>query len=461
LRLARRAASGAIAVVRDSSGASSVARGLIIRIAALGINFATGVLVARSLGPSGRGEQAALALWPTFLAVLATMGIPTALTYHARRKPRAAGHLFASSVVAMVVLGLAAAGMGALLMPSLMHGFSKTAVRQAQWLMLFAPASLVAYVIRAYLEARGKFTHSTLSLAYPSVLTLVALAALRLINYLTPLSAALSYMVPLGLQSLYFALILWNHQTVRLGGLVADVRRLIPYGLRCYGSDVVNALAGQMDLAVIVAFLSPAQLGLYTVALSLSRLLNVAHASLVTVLFSRASGLEREAAIDLVARGARLVTIASIAAGIVLVVFARVAVPFVYGRGFTATVMLLPPLTAEAIVGGLCWVLFQGFLATNKPAIVTGINVAWVSAAIALLFVLVPRMNVAGAAYALLIASGVKLVSVFVAYSVALSRSTLSLFDMSGDLAYVRSRIGSVRVDRAAIRRDRAVGQRS
>jgi len=57
LRLARRAASGAIAVVRDSSGASSVARGLIIRIAAQGINFATGVLVARSLGPSGFGRR--------------------------------------------------------------------------------------------------------------------------------------------------------------------------------------------------------------------------------------------------------------------------------------------------------------------------------------------------------------------------------------------------------------------
>src|SRR5690606_10276626 len=43
--------------------------------------FLTGPLVARMLGVEGRGHLAALVLWPTTIATIATWGVPTALTY--------------------------------------------------------------------------------------------------------------------------------------------------------------------------------------------------------------------------------------------------------------------------------------------------------------------------------------------------------------------------------------------
>lgn len=43
----------------------------------LGLQAATGVLTARALGPAGRGELAAMILWPLFVASVTTLGVPT------------------------------------------------------------------------------------------------------------------------------------------------------------------------------------------------------------------------------------------------------------------------------------------------------------------------------------------------------------------------------------------------
>jgi len=43
-----------------------------------------------------------------------------------------------------------------------------------------------------------------------------------------------------------------------------DVAILLTYGLRSYGADLINALSGQIDVAIIVAFLNPVALD-YTV----------------------------------------------------------------------------------------------------------------------------------------------------------------------------------------------------
>lgn len=54
----------------------------------LGLNVLTGIIIARFLGPEGRGEQAAMIMWPRFLAYSLTLGIPAALVYYMKKKMR-------------------------------------------------------------------------------------------------------------------------------------------------------------------------------------------------------------------------------------------------------------------------------------------------------------------------------------------------------------------------------------
>ena len=41
----------------------------------LAVNVLTGILLARTLGPGGRGELAALLLWPSMLVLVGSLGV--------------------------------------------------------------------------------------------------------------------------------------------------------------------------------------------------------------------------------------------------------------------------------------------------------------------------------------------------------------------------------------------------
>jgi O-antigen/teichoic acid export membrane protein len=408
----------------------------------LGLNFGTGIVVARSLGPFGRGELAALGLWPTLLAALSTLGIPTALAYHSRRQPEHRRENFAVALVMMLAMGGCAAAAGTLILPFLLRGYDREIVRAAQMFMAFAPSILLGHVVSAHLEAIGDFRRSILAQLNPTIVTLLVLIALRVSGHLSPISASLSYAVPAALQTLLLAIRLWPRDLRAIPPITQRARPLLAYGLRSYGTDIIGTFASQLDLAVIVMFLSASELGLYSIALSLSRLLNIVQASLVSVLFPRASSLEPEESVALIGRAARVSTVISVVLGAGFLLTAPIVLPRLYGSQFGAAVALLPLLSAEAIIGGIGGVLKQSFLASGRPFVVTLIEAGSIISALCLLFVLVPRMNVLGAATALLCTSVLRVAAIMIAYRVVLRRPIPRLLPDATDVAYLRLKIG-------------------
>ncbi|HEX9002882.1 MAG TPA: polysaccharide biosynthesis protein, partial [Blastocatellia bacterium] len=69
------------------SGLSAVLQSLVVKLLVVAINTATGIITARMLRPDGRGELAAMILWPVFLANALTLGVPSSLVYNLRREP--------------------------------------------------------------------------------------------------------------------------------------------------------------------------------------------------------------------------------------------------------------------------------------------------------------------------------------------------------------------------------------
>ena len=52
----------------------------------LGLGTLTGILSARMLGPVGRGEYAAVIIWPTGIATLLSLGINQAIAFNVGRR---------------------------------------------------------------------------------------------------------------------------------------------------------------------------------------------------------------------------------------------------------------------------------------------------------------------------------------------------------------------------------------
>ena len=63
-------------VLRGRSGSAATLQTILTRLLILAINVGTGIITARLLGPEGRGEQAAMALWPQLLGYAMTLGLP-------------------------------------------------------------------------------------------------------------------------------------------------------------------------------------------------------------------------------------------------------------------------------------------------------------------------------------------------------------------------------------------------
>jgi O-antigen/teichoic acid export membrane protein len=249
------------------------------------------------------------------------------------------------------------------------------------------------------------------------------LLALRAAGDLTPVAAALAYFVPGALYTVWLTFRLVPRMRFRIRALAGDARAILSYGLRAYGTDVIAALSLQIDQAVIVAFLSPMQLGLYAVALSLSRIITVAQQAIVMVLFPYASGLPAEEAIALVGRAVRATNAASVAMGALFLLVMPFALPFFYGHAFAQALEILPVLAAEAILAGAAIVLGQAFLATGRPGVVTSVQAVWLATVLALLVAFVPHLDVRGAALALLVGSVARLAFLALMYRRILGRA--------------------------------------
>ena len=81
-----------------------------------------GVILARALGPTARGEYAAVTAWFGVLLMVGEMGQGAAVCFHVARDPDNAREYVATSRTMMLVTGGVAVAGGLLLAPVLAHG---------------------------------------------------------------------------------------------------------------------------------------------------------------------------------------------------------------------------------------------------------------------------------------------------------------------------------------------------
>src|SRR5262245_21083386 len=100
-------------VLSAPGGAAASLQTLVASVLILGLNLSTGMLTARLLGPVGRGELAAIIVWPQFMAFILTLGLPSSLLYNLKCHPERDRELFTAVVLLSCLTGSVAALTGA------------------------------------------------------------------------------------------------------------------------------------------------------------------------------------------------------------------------------------------------------------------------------------------------------------------------------------------------------------
>lgn len=410
-------------------------RSIASRFTWIGLNTITGILAARALQPQGRGELAAMILWPTLVGGLTAFGLPKALIYHVRRDPKRASALAGSAALLCVLTTIIGTAIAWHVIPLWLRRQPEHTIFVAQLCLLVVPIHTLSMLGRSAWEASGHFGRSNLSQLIPPSLVIVGLGVQTWYGVLTPVSAAATYVLA-GVPAFIWMLVsVARDYRPTLRGVTHMGRRLLHYGGRSYGADLAGILAHYLDQALVVGLLSSASMGIYVVALSLANVVAAVNQSVSMIVFPRAVGLTPREMATKVAQSARMGSMAGCAIGITVLTAGPFLLRVLYGSAFAAAAHILPILVFRIIIGGFGNMLRQGFLAAGRPGIVTGIQVAGIGLSVPLLLVLVPRFGLAGAAVTLLIVSIVRVSLTLACYRLILRVPMPRLWINRTDLA--------------------------
>jgi len=436
--------------VQVRPGARAIAHSILSKVFILGLQAGTGILTARTLQPTGRGELAAMILWPLFMASITTLGLPSSLIYYLRRKPEERERLIANGLLMAAVLGVIAATGAAFVLPWWLRQYSSSIVHAAEWFLLTVPICSITLMGRAILEASDQFSASNAIQTLTPFATLVGLLMLLATHRLNPYTAATAY-IAASIPTFWLMVRLVRDVGLRNWHYTPSIMNLMMgYGIRSYGIDLLGTLALQVDQVLVISLLSPSAMGSYVVVLSLSRMLNLFQNSVVMVLFPKATGRAATEVIALTGNSVRISGLVTGLSAIFVCATGPMLLRMLYGREYADAIGSLRILVIEVVLSGATFILAQAFMALDRPGIVTILQGIGLLLSVPMMLWLIPRYGIYGAAISLLTSTIARLIFIYSGFRMFLKVDPPRLLPDSRDLKVLFHTALSSRSERAA-----------
>jgi len=392
--------------------ASGAFAALSAQVCALAATTVTSVAIARLLGPSGTGAVALVINLIGMGTLLFGLGMRSGIIYELNSGTWPLRTAARQTALTAVTLGAIGAGvvlaLHALTRDSVLAGLSGLTAAAAAAALPFAVAILYTGGIAL---ARERYEAYAVLQVLPTVATLVLAVGLA-IAFDVP-GAAVGIAAATAITAVVGWVWLWRYAAAvdrpdapDAGGHLRRARR---FGIQAWGGDVLQFLNYRIDLFILNSFAVIADVGVYSVAVTLTSLAWVLPNALTTVLFPRAASLEaatRSGAIsqeeaDLTAvRGARQTIILLVPSAIVPLLLLFLAVPLLYGHRFSHSIVLGLILLPGVLVIGLGKALSAVTTGRGHPRYALYLSLVSFPLTAALYLALIPPWGATGAAVA-------------------------------------------------------------
>jgi O-antigen/teichoic acid export membrane protein len=377
------------------------------RIALLVLSAASTVVVARSLGPGGRGSVAVAYSLVVLLVQFGSLGLVSANPYFVARDASTRSAIVTNSVWLAGVLGAALVGVGILIKlvtPGLVQGLTNEELAIA---LVGIPAALAASFLQSILLGLGRMV------AYNAVEVLAsagAVAALVVVELSAGLTVASAIAILVGTQifaaTAYVVLLKRDHSlNTRPDAPLAF--HMFRYGLRVYAATMLAYLLIRFDLLLVNDLVGRTQAGYYSVAVAAADVMYLLPSVVALNLFAR------------VARGGRTETTAEVFRSVsvlyallclISIPLARPAVHLLFGSAFAPAVPLYYWLLPGIYCLGMLNILANHFAGRGLPRAAVFVWIPALALNLAINLVFLPR----GGAYIASLASTVSYALVLV-----------------------------------------------
>jgi O-antigen/teichoic acid export membrane protein len=408
-------------------------------LAFMAATVVTSPLQARALGPSGRGELAAIAVPLGLAPIILTLGL-SLYTFRAAAQGKRPGSLLGTIGALFLLLGLVGAAIG----PLVGELFAGGRAVVHTWLIVgFAllPISFVNIVITDVAAGQDRWGPVlAYRLTAPAIL-LVGIVGLYIAGHLTVGTAALLSIAGGTLPVVFLVPGARRFRPLRFEWPVA--REAIPFGLKAWAAGLGSLVNVRFDQLLMTRLVDSSELGLYVIAVTAS---GVLVNPFVSALASGTMPRFATGTVDLVARVLRSTLLGVVVVSVGVALAAPVFVPLVFGSGFRDAVPMIWILLLAGVplTGGA--VLSSALASSGLPGYAAWGEFVAIGVTVPGLILLLPQLGGLGAALVSLVAYSASFAMLLFATRRKLGAHLSSLLvirpsDAATLMANVRSRI--------------------
>jgi O-antigen/teichoic acid export membrane protein len=367
----------------------------------MAIGLLNGIITARWLGPSGRGTFQLLTLLPIMLSNFVKLGIPQASVFYMRRRGASASDVASNSIWFAVVMGGAAVAVCWVWRDWLLANFLKQAPPELLLpSLLLIPFVLLQFYLLGVAQAEERFREYNVRQVAPNFLSLVGLTITLVLLRLGLVGAVLVQVAIQVFMTLWMTWRVHREAPLHLGWNGELARGMLSFGGKSYVQTLAATLHLRLDQFLCAYFLTPADVGLYAIAVNFSNLLLKIPDATGTVMFPRLAGSSERDAHMATTRVCRH-TLFVLALGVLaFAIGGPIAIPLLYGHRFDGAVRPLLILLPGLLMAALYQLLTRNFTSRGKQEVNIAAAVLALGLNVGLNLVLIPRWGIAGAALA-------------------------------------------------------------
>jgi O-antigen/teichoic acid export membrane protein len=371
------------------------------------VGIATSIILARTLGPAGRGELTEAMLWPTLVLTLGGLVNTQSVVYFWARsstpeeKSTVLGSALVSCIVLTVVLLPAAWVVDAVALASA----GKASFAVANFYALSIPFSLLLLAVGGVFLAEERLVQFWGMRVANGLLFLVGLAALLAVRRVSVMSCALAALVALAVPAAFAVLPGVAGLPRRLSWDRGLAQRMAGFGLKSNLAGLPYQFNLRLDQLFMSVMLPAGVLGIYVVAFAWSSMLSFIGGGISSVMLSRSAATDASdrRGVTILTRQFRVVAVLVTAGGVLVAAATPLAIPLLFGREFVAAVVPGVILSAAGVVLNINIVLHELIRGLGHPGVGVRAESVGVGVTVALLLALLPRWGPAGAAVAALV----------------------------------------------------------
>lgn len=380
--------------------------------------FGSGVLVARALGPDGRGTYSLFVVSAAFGQMLFGFGTGNAAVYYINK-----GALTTRDVMSAVhTITLGSVAITAIIVAAVVPwtGADVLGGGAAAWLLVAAVPALIYWAtLCIVLQAMSRFVAmGVATIAQPFVM-LILVAVAYASGHPSP-SDVVGFWIISNVAGAAVALACIGVGNIDVRAIArpawSKIGQLASFGVQGEAGNILQLLNYRFDQYVVRGFVGLAGVGIYAVGVSVSEGVWLLANSVAIVLLPRLTSAADEDARWMTPVACRNTVLVAAAGSLALAVAAPILVPPIFGHRFDDSVQALWWLLPGTVALTGSKVLTSYIFSQGRPLVNTMITCVSLAVTVPALFVLVPLYGVNGAAAASSLAYGAHLCAALYAY---------------------------------------------